>query len=110
MRIPVLLAAIVILSFAVLGAAGLIVAALVLAVGYWVSLRLNPRTTHRSCKGSGRSYGWGYSWAYHRCAGCGGSGRVVRYGAARWGQQTVRDEAARQASAATEAKRQRVWR
>lgn len=110
MRIPIVLILMLVLGFFAGGIAGLIVAAVFLAVGYWVSLRLNPRTRHRSCKGVGRSSGWIYTWTHHRCAGCGGSGRVIRYGASRWGHPAVRDEAARAAIARSEAKRQRMWR
>jgi hypothetical protein len=104
-RIPVVLIAILILGFALGHVAGLIVAAVLLAIGYWGSVRFNPRIAHRSCNGTGRSHGWIYTWTYHRCAGCGGSGRSIRYGASRWGQQHVRDEAARLANARSEAKR-----
>jgi hypothetical protein len=110
MRIPVVLILILFLGFAFGGIAGLIVAAVILGVGYWVSLRLNPRTGHRSCKGTGRGYGRVYTWTHHRCLDCGGTGRVIRYGASRWGHQAVRDEAARRATAVAEAKRLRAWR
>jgi hypothetical protein len=109
-RIPLVLILILFLGFALGGIAGLIVAVLALAVGYWFSLRLNPRIRHRSCKGTGRPSGWIYTWSHHKCLGCGGSGRVIRYGATQWGHPGIRDEAARQASAAAEAKRQRTWR
>jgi hypothetical protein len=110
MRVPVVLIVILFLSFAVWGLAGLIVAAMVLAAGYALSLRLNPRIRHRSCKGTGRGRGRIYTWTYHKCAGCGGSGRAIRYGASRWGHSAVRDEAVRQASARADAKRQGAWR
>jgi hypothetical protein len=110
MRIPVVLILIVFLGFIFAGIGGLIVAAVILAVGYWGSLRLNPRIAHRSCKGTGRPSGWVYTRTHHRCLGCAGSGRVIRYGASRWGHQSIRDEAARRATAVADAKRQRVWR
>jgi hypothetical protein len=109
-RIPVVLILILVLGFALGHVAGLIVAALILAVGYWMSVRLNPRIAHRSCRGTGRPAGRIYTWAHHKCAGCGGSGRVIRYGSARWGTQPIRDEAERTASARADAKRAGSWR
>ena len=110
MRILVIVAVTLLLGFAVLHVLGLILAFVVLAIGYWVSVRLSPRAPHQACGGTGRSHGWVFTSAHHKCAGCGGSGRVIRYGATRWGQPAVRDEAVRTANARASAKRRAEWR
>lgn len=106
MRFPIILVAFLFLGLVFFGMVGLIGAAVVGAIGYWFSLRLNPRARHSSCQGTGRSSGWIYTWTWHRCAGCGGRGQVIRWGATRWGSPAIRDEAARRAAAVAEAKRQ----
>jgi hypothetical protein len=110
MRFPVLLIVILVAGFVVKGVAGLIVAAVLLAAGYLLSLRLNPRVRHGACNGTGRATGWIYTWTWHRCAGCVGRGQVIRRGAQQWGAQHVRDEAVRQAAAAADAKQRSAWR
>ncbi len=110
MRFPAILIVILILSLAAGGMPGLIIAAVILAAGYLFSLRLNPRIRHRSCRGSGRASGWLYTWTWHRCAGCGGRGQVIRWGATRWGTPRIREEAAQQAAAVTEARQRNTWR
>ena len=110
MRFPVVLIAILLLAVVFWGVPGLTVAGVLLAFGYWISLRLNPRVRHRGCGGSGRSHGWIYTWSYHRCQGCGGSGRMIRRGAARWGHQAIRDEAEARRRAIEKARQARAWR
>jgi hypothetical protein len=73
--------------------AGLVIAALCLLTGYLASIRLHPRTACGKCKGSGRHYGWIYSWVFRFCHKCLGSGRKVRWGSAQWGTSRVRSEA-----------------
>lgn len=109
-RFPGIFILILVLGLAVGGMAGLVIAAVILGVGYWFSVRLNPRIRHQGCGGTGRSSGWIYTWTSHRCAGCGGRGQVVRWGATRWGTSGIRDEAVRRAAAVAEAKRQNSWR
>lgn len=88
------------LGFVIGSWAGLISVTLILAFGYWVSIRLNPRVAHRSCGGAGRVNGRIYTWTYHRHMGaCGGTGQIIRWGARRWGTQAIREEAERRAVA-----------
>jgi hypothetical protein len=110
MRILVIVAVTLLLGLAIGHVLGLILAAIVLGVGYWLSVRLSPRAPHQACGGTGRSHGWIFTSAHHKCAGCGGSGRVIRYGASRWGHPAVRDEAIRMANARAESKRRSNWR
>jgi hypothetical protein len=87
--------------------AGLAIAAFVLLIGYVISLYLHPRTACRTCKGTGRFYGAVYSWSFRMCPACGGNGRKIRFGAARWGSPRVRTEAAAVRSALQSAQRGR---
>jgi hypothetical protein len=110
MRILIVVVVTLFLGLALGHAVGLILALIVLAIGYWISLRLSPRAPHGACGGTGRSHGWVFTSAHHKCAGCGGSGRVIRGGAARFGNAAIRDEATRMASARADAKRRSGWR
>ena len=110
MRFLILVVVTLLLSFVFLHAVGVILAIVFLAVVYWASLRFSPRAPHQACGGTGRSHGWVFNSAHHKCAGCGGSGRVIRYGATRWGHPAIRDEAIRMANARAEAKRRSAWR
>jgi hypothetical protein len=107
---PLALIVVLVLSFAIWHAAGLILAVLALGGGYLASLRLNPRTRCRRCDGSGRPAGRIWTWTHHKCVRCGGNGRVLRSGAARIGHPSVRAEAARVAAERAAAKRLRGWR
>lgn len=109
-RAPVALILILFAAWAMWHAAGLILAVIVLAAGYLVSLRFNPRTACRRCKGSGRPRGWLYSWTHHKCSRCGGQGRVIRLGARSMGSGTVKREAAAGVSSRRNAKQARSWR
>jgi hypothetical protein len=60
--------------------AAAIVLGLLLAVGYLVSLRLNPYTTCHKCHGTGRVRGIFFSWARDFCPKCDGYGIVPRLG------------------------------
>lgn len=95
------------LSYGIWRAPGLVIASLVLLAGYFASLRLHPRTACGKCKGSGRYYGWLYSWVFRFCHKCLGSGRKVRFGAAQWGTPAMRAEAASVKSAVQQAQRGR---
>jgi hypothetical protein len=104
---PWLLLGLLVLAYGVGRWLGLAIAALVLLVGYAASLRLHPRAACRACKGSGRYYGAVYSWAFRFCPACLGSGRKVRFGAARWGTPAMRAEAASARNAVQQAQRGR---
>jgi hypothetical protein len=111
MRFLVLLIVFLLLAVVLCGVVGgLVLTGVLVAVTYWVSLRLNPRVRHRACGGTGRSHGWIYTWSYHRCQDCGGSGRMIRYGAARWGPQSIRDEAEARRRAIDDARQAGIWR
>jgi hypothetical protein len=77
-----------------MGAMGdLILIALVVLVGYLVSLRLHPWRNCRPCKGTGRHRGALYKYSQRSCTACGGNGRrgrlgvrVIHSGARVWGE------------------------
>ena len=58
----------------------LVILVAIVAVGYFVSLRIHPLKRCRTCKMQGRHFGTVYSYAYRRCRTCGGSGRQDRLG------------------------------
>jgi hypothetical protein len=109
-NIPVALIVILVFGYALGQVPGLIIAAVALGVVYVVSLRRHPRILHRTCSGTGRTHDWLFTWVYRRCRGCGGSGRMIRYGAARWGQTHIRQEASTLATARKTARQARTWR
>lgn len=55
-------------------------AAVLIVLGYPVSLKLHPWRKCLRCKGSPRHFGAIYSYAWRNCARCGGSGRELRRG------------------------------
>ncbi|TQS43736.1 hypothetical protein [Cryptosporangium phraense] len=57
------------------------VAGAVLWFAWRLSLRKNPYTACRSCKGHGMKHGRVFTRAMRHCGGCGGSGHVLRVGA-----------------------------
>lgn len=59
----------------------LVVGAVVVVVGYVLSLLLHPYTRCGTCKGSPRHYGSIFKRAFRLCSACGGSGRERRLGA-----------------------------
>lgn len=59
--------------------------AAVMAVTYYISLRLWPMRNCSRCRGSGRSAG-STAKRYGRCRKCGGTGRRLRPGARRINQ------------------------
>jgi hypothetical protein len=65
--------------------ARLIVLAFVLGVLGWfarrVSLRINPYTPCRTCKGQGMQHGTVFRRSMRHCGDCRGSGHVLRAGA-----------------------------
>lgn len=60
--------------------AALVVIALLVAIGYFVSLRIHPLRRCPTCKMQGRHFGSVYSYSYRRCRACGGTGRKDRLG------------------------------
>ena len=104
---PWAILAILFVSYGVARLPGLLVASAVLGAGYLVSIRLHPRTACRKCKGSGRFYGWLYTWVFRFCRKCLGSGRKVRYGASVLGSASMKDEAARTRATVQSAQRGR---
>jgi DnaJ-class molecular chaperone len=58
----------------------IIIAVVIIAVGYLISVRLHPLTKCPSCKMSGRHFGSIYSGTYRRCRKCEGRGQLDRLG------------------------------
>jgi hypothetical protein len=99
-----------IVGYVAKGVTGLVLVAAVLFALYFVSVRLNPRIPHRSCRGTGRSAGWLHAWTHHRDRECLGSGRVLRPGARWFGMPAIRNEAVAQRAARAAARANRAWR
>ena len=57
-----------------------ILIAIVIAIGYFVSLRIHPLRKCPTCKMTGRHFGSVYSYSYRRCRTCDGTGRRDRLG------------------------------
>ena len=53
---------------------------LIAAFGYYLSLKIYPRTKCKRCDGGRRHYDLVYSERRHLCPECGGSGRRERLG------------------------------
>jgi DnaJ-class molecular chaperone len=61
--------------------AALVIIALLVGFGYFISLRIHPLRRCSLCKGSpGRHSGGFYTYAFRRCRACGGTGRKDRLG------------------------------
>jgi DnaJ-class molecular chaperone len=58
----------------------LILILIIVAVGYFVSLRLHPLRKCPRCNMSGRHFGSIYTGSYRRCSKCGGRGQLDRFG------------------------------
>ena len=91
------------------GAESGIIATVILAAVYLVSLRLSPRQRHGRCNGTGEHKGHLFSHAHHRCSGC-RSGRIIRAGAYLFGARRIRDEAAAGRRERMTALRRGMWR
>lgn len=61
-------------------APGLTVVIMLIAGGYFVSVRVHPLRKCPTCQMTGRHFGSSYMASYRRCARCDGSGRVDRLG------------------------------
>jgi hypothetical protein len=58
----------------------LLVGAVVIGLGYWISLRIHPEARCRTCNGTGRHWGSMYTRSLRGCRSCGGRGRKERLG------------------------------
>ena len=58
----------------------LVILAIIVVAGYFISLRIHPLKPCRTCKRQGRHFGSVYGYAYRRCRTCGGSGQQDRLG------------------------------
>ena len=58
----------------------LVAVAVVLVIGYLISIRVHPFTNCGRCNGGSRHKGAIYSYAYRPCRRCKGSGRKKRFG------------------------------
>ena len=58
----------------------IIIIGIIVAAGYYISLRIHPLTKCRECNGGGRHFGAVYTYAHRRCRKCGGTGRQDRLG------------------------------
>ena len=102
-----------ILATAGAGLLGFVVALLILGVPYAVVCRFSPRSRHvgfRSCGGTGEARSRLYPWAYHRCAGCNGTGRHIRAGARVFGPEYAKNEARRAKETRRTRSENKVWR
>ena len=57
-----------------------IIVAIIVIIGYYLSLRSHPFTKCRLCNGKGRHFGTIYTYSHRRCRKCGGTGRKDRFG------------------------------
>jgi hypothetical protein len=104
---------ILLLAIAGGGFEGFLLAAALLGIPYLAVCVFSPRTRHTgfgACNGSGEARSRLYPWAYHRCRGCGGTGRQVRIGARMVGPEHVKAEHQRQKAAQKARKRDHSWR
>ena len=58
----------------------IIIVAIIVIIGYYLSLRAHPFTKCRLCNGRGRHFGTLYTSSFRRCRKCGGTGRKDRFG------------------------------
>jgi hypothetical protein len=111
-------AVVLLIGWATHGAVGLVLAILAEAIVYFISLRLHPRIRHTgilglgwfTCRGTGESHSRFFPWIFHRDSRCGGSGRIIRWGARRWGPDYVRRAEVLQVTQRASAKRLHSWR
>jgi hypothetical protein len=57
-----------------------VVAVVIMAVVYYLSLHLHPDRDCRTCRGTGRHRGWVFLWTRRQCRECAGQGRHRRLG------------------------------
>jgi hypothetical protein len=105
-----LFAAVILLAATAVGhVVGFLLAAIVLAVPYWISLRTHPRTRHGGCRGTGEVRSKLFPWAFHKCPDCAG-GRQIRHGARVFGSEVIKREHRTGVAARKRAKAQNRWR
>jgi hypothetical protein len=86
---------------------------LIVPVLYYIICRLAPRTRHRGfrgCNGTGEARSKLFPWAYHRCDGCNGTGRQIRYGARYIGPEYARNEWTNMRATRQSRHQNHVWR
>ena len=108
-RFPWILAGILIIAWAGWHALGLVLAGAGCAVVYLSSLRLHPRTRHGRCSGTGEHRSPLFPWVFRKCGRCSG-GRIIRWGAGRWGSPAVQAERTRTRAALAAARKEHRWR
>jgi hypothetical protein len=88
---PWAIAIILLIGYAGWHLTGLAIAAVGLFAAYLLSLRVHPRMRHGRCNGTGEHRGSIFTWVHRKCPGCQG-GRIIRWGAGRWGAGHIRGE------------------
>jgi hypothetical protein len=109
-QFPWAIVIILVIGYALGSILGLVLAALGLLVVYISSLRLHPRTRHRACGGTGEHHSALFPWTHRKCPGCGGRGRIIRWGASQWGAGHIQAEHREAKEARAAAKENRAWR
>jgi hypothetical protein len=99
-----------VLAIAARGLEGFLVVTLAIGAMYLVSVILHPRQRHGRCNGSGEVHSRLFPWVFHRCPGCAGSGRIIRFGAGMFGQAHAQREREDRARTVAARKRDRAWR
>jgi hypothetical protein len=99
-----------ILAIAAKGLLGFAVVTLAIGVIYLVSVILHPRMRHGRCNGTGEVRSRLFPWVFHRCPGCAGSGRIIRYGAGLAGRDHARQERAQRRRTVQARRQTRSWR
>lgn len=87
---PWILITIVLAAFASGILTGVLVSVILIVI-YLLSLRVHPRTRHGRCNGTGEHRGVVFTWVHRKCPGC-YSGRIIRWGAGRWGSGHIKRE------------------
>jgi hypothetical protein len=108
-QFPWILAIIEVVASFAGGIVGLVIANVILAVIYLLSLRVHPRIRHGRCAGTGEHRGAVFTWTHRKCGRCNG-GRLIRWGAGRWGSEPIRNEYRKTAEARATARRNGTWR
>jgi hypothetical protein len=87
---PWILIAIELIAFASGILTGVLVTVILIAI-YLLSLRVHPRMRHGRCNGTGEHRGALFTWTHRKCPDC-YSGRIIRWGAGRWGSGHIKRE------------------
>jgi hypothetical protein len=113
-RFPWILAAILVVAFFGGHLTGLILAVIGCGAVYGQSVRRHPRSRHTGftgCGGTGEVRSRLFPWVFYKCPSprCNG-GRIIRFGARRFGPAHVRAEYQRVAAAKRNARENHAWR